>query len=47
MKNWYGCIGFVSLLGIWGALAGEPLFYPFFAFLVFFGSRRTRCFWTP
>ena len=36
MKNWYGCIGFVSLLGVWGALAGEPLFYPFFAFLVFF-----------
>ena len=36
MKNWYGCIGFVSLLGVWGALAEEPLFYPFFAFLVFF-----------
>lgn len=36
MKNWYGCIGFLSLLGVWGALTEEPLFYPFFAFLVFF-----------
>ena len=26
MKNKYGCIGFVSLLGLWGLYANEPLF---------------------
>ena len=26
MKNWYGCIGFVSLLGVWGLIGSEPLF---------------------
>lgn len=36
MKNRYGCIGFVSLLGIWGLYAEEPLFLSFFAFVVFF-----------
>ncbi|MDE7219967.1 MAG: DUF3796 domain-containing protein [Oscillospiraceae bacterium] len=36
MKNCYGCIGFVSLLGIWGVLSGEPLFLSFFAFALFF-----------
>ena len=35
MKNYYGCIGFVSLLGFLGLL-GEPIFYSFFAFIVFF-----------
>ena len=37
MKNKYGCIGFVSLLGLWGLYANEPLFLSFFAFVIFFG----------
>lgn len=36
MKKWYGCIGFVSLLGIWGLIGSEPLFLSFFAFALFF-----------
>ena len=36
MKNWYGCIGFVSLLGVWGLIGSEPLFLSFFAFALFF-----------
>ena len=36
MKNWYGCIGFLSLLGFWGILGEEPLFLCFFAFALFF-----------
>lgn len=36
MKNWYGCIGFLSLLGFWGILGDEPLFLYFFAFALFF-----------
>lgn len=36
MKNKYGCIGFLSLLGFWGLLGKEPLFLSFFAFAVFF-----------
>ena len=36
MKNWYGCIGFVSLLGAWGLIGSEPLFLSFFAFALFF-----------
>ena len=36
MKNWYGCIGFVSLLGLLGLQSGEPLFLSFFAFALFF-----------
>ena len=36
MKNRYGCIGFVSLLGIWGLIGKEPLFLSFFAFILFF-----------
>lgn len=36
MRNWYGCIGFVSLLGVWGLIESEPLFLPFFAFVLFF-----------
>ena len=37
MKNKYGYIGFVSLLGLWGLYANEPLFLSFFAFVIFFG----------
>lgn len=40
MKNKYGCIGFVSLLGLWGLYADEPLFLSFFAFVIFFGYFR-------
>lgn len=36
MKNWYGCIGFLSLLGFWGVLKDDPLFLCFFAFALFF-----------
>lgn len=36
MKNRYGCIGFVSLLGFWGLFGGQPLFLSFFAFAIFF-----------
>lgn len=36
MKNWYGCIGFLSLLGFWGIFGDEPLFLCFFAFALFF-----------
>ena len=36
MKNKYGCIGFVSLLGLWGLYANEPLFLSFFTFVIFF-----------
>lgn len=36
MKNKYGCIGFVSLLGLWGIFGKEPLFLSFFAFVLFF-----------
>ena len=36
MKNWYGCVGFLSLLGVWGILGDEPLFLCFFAFALFF-----------
>ena len=36
MKNWYGCLGFVSVLGFCGLYGDEPLFCSFFAFLVFF-----------
>ena len=36
MKNWYGCVGFLSLLGVWGILGDEPLFLSFFAFALFF-----------
>ena len=40
MKNWYGCIGFVSLLGVWGLIGSEPLFLSFLLlpyFLSIFG----------
>lgn len=36
MKNWYGCIGFISLLGLWGLIGDEPLFLSFFTFIAFF-----------
>lgn len=36
MKNKYGCIGFISLLGFWGLFGNEPLFLSFFAFAIFF-----------
>ncbi len=36
MKNWYGCVGFLSLLGFKGLLGEEPLFLCFFAFALFF-----------
>ena len=40
MKNWYGCVGFLSLLGVWGILGDEPLFLCFFAFALFVESMR-------
>lgn len=36
MKNKYGLIGFISLLGFIGVFGGEPLFFSFFAFALFF-----------
>lgn len=36
MKNKYGYIGLVSLLGFWGLFGGEQLFLSFFAFAIFF-----------
>ena len=36
MKNKYGLIGFISLLGFVGVFRGEPLFFSFFAFALFF-----------
>ncbi|WP_440895468.1 DUF3796 domain-containing protein [Amphibacillus sp. Q70] len=36
MKNKYGLIGFVSLLGFWGLYSGEDILLSFFAFIVFF-----------
>lgn len=36
MKNKYGFIGFISLLGFVGLFSDEPLFLSFFAFIVFF-----------
>lgn len=36
MKNWYGCIGFLSLLGFLGISVDEHLFLSFFAFALFF-----------
>lgn len=36
MKNKFGLIGFVSLLGLWGLYNKEPLFLSFFAFVLFF-----------
>lgn len=36
MKNKFGLIGFVALLGIWGIYTDEPMFLPFFAFILFF-----------
>lgn len=36
MKNWYGCIGFLSLLGFWGIVGDQRLFLCFFAFALFF-----------
>lgn len=36
MKNKYGLIGFISLLGFAGVFGGEPLFLSFFAFALFF-----------
>lgn len=36
MKNKYGLIGFISLLGFIGLFGGEPLFFSFFAFAIFF-----------
>lgn len=36
MKNKYGCIGFLSLLGFWGLFGKEPIFLSFFTFAIFF-----------
>lgn len=36
MKNWYGCIGFVSLLGFGGVFGDEPMLLSFFPFILFF-----------
>lgn len=36
MKNKYGFIGFISLLGFWGLIGKEPLFLSFFVFVIFF-----------
>lgn len=36
MKNKYGLIGFISLLGFWGLYSDEEIFLSFFAFIVFF-----------
>ncbi|SHH69922.1 Protein of unknown function [Anaerosphaera aminiphila DSM 21120] len=36
MKNKYGFIGFLSLLGFWGLHSGDSIFLFFFAFVVFF-----------
>lgn len=36
MKNKFGLIGLVSLLGFWGLHTGEQLFIAFFAFALFF-----------
>lgn len=36
MKNKYGLIGFLSILGIWGLYQNEPIFLSFLAFIVFF-----------
>lgn len=36
MKNKFGLIGFVSLLGILGLYTDEPLLLSFFAFVLFF-----------
>lgn len=36
MKNKYGMLGFISLLGVWGLYKNEPLFLSFFAFALFF-----------
>lgn len=36
MKNKYGFIGFLSLLGFWGLHSGDNIFLFFFAFVVFF-----------
>lgn len=36
MRNKYGIIGFVSILGIWGIYQNEPIFLSFLAFIVFF-----------
>lgn len=30
------CIGFISLLGLWGLIGDEPLFLSFFTFIAFF-----------
>lgn len=36
MKNKFGLIGLVSLLGLWGIYIDEPIFLSFFAFIIFF-----------
>lgn len=36
MKNKYGFIGLLSLLGFIGLFGDEPLFLSFFAFIIFF-----------
>lgn len=36
MKNKYGLIGFLSLLGFWGLYSGDNIFLSFFTFIIFF-----------
>lgn len=36
MKNKYGCIGFVALLGLLGFYNNEKWYFAFFAFAIFF-----------
>ena len=36
MKRRYGLLGFLSLIGLLGAVTGDRSYYPFFAFALFF-----------
>lgn len=36
MKNKYGMMGFMSILGMWGLYKNEPIFLSFLSFSVFF-----------
>ncbi len=36
MKNKYGLLGFLSLLGFWGLYSEDSIFLSFFAFIIFF-----------
>lgn len=36
MKNKYGLIGLVTLLGFWGLYSGDTIYLSFFSFIVFF-----------